>query len=122
MPVIGKKHWVFADGDLPPMPEGLAGPKAHEALMVVNCGDEEAELSITLLFENAEPKKGLCLMIPPRRVNCFRMDQPIWGSDYVIPFGQYALMVESNVPVIAVFGRLDRRPGMAYYPVAPFAE
>jgi hypothetical protein len=119
---IGKKHWVFADGDLPPMPEGLSGPKAHEALMVVNSGDQRATLSITLLFEEAEPQKDLTLAVPPRRVKCFRLDQPIWGTDYVIPFGQYALIVESDVPVVAVFGRLDRRPGMAYYPVAPFAE
>jgi len=120
--LIGKKCWVFADGDLPPMPEGLGGPKAHEALMVVNNGDKEARLSITLLFEDSEPKKDLILIVPPQRVKCFRMDQPIWGSNYMIPFGQYALIVESDVPVVAVFGRLDRRPGMAYYPVTPFAE
>jgi hypothetical protein len=120
--VIGKKSWVFADGDLPPMPEGVDGPKAHEALMVVNNGEEEAKLSITLLFENDDPKDDLSLVVPPKRVKCFRMDQPIWGSDYVIPFGQYALIMESNVPVVAVFGRLDRRAGMSYYSVAPFAE
>jgi len=119
---IGKRSWVFADGDLPPMPEGLDGPKAHEALMVVNNGDEEAKLSVTLLFEDAEPKRDLKLTVPPRRVKCFRMDLPIWGGDYLVPFGQYALIVESDVPVVAVFGRLDRRPGMAYYPVAPFSE
>ena len=72
---IGKKHWVFADGDLPPMHEDIDGPKAHEALMVVNNGDMQARLSITLLFENAEPKKDLSLVVPPRRVRCFRMDQ-----------------------------------------------
>jgi hypothetical protein len=119
---IGKKRWVFADGDLPKMPEGVDGPKAHEALMVVNNGDEEAKLSVTILFEDSEPKNNLFLSVPPHRVKCFRMDQPIWNSDYIIPFGQYALVIESNVPVVAVFGRLDRRPGMAYYSVAPFAE
>jgi hypothetical protein len=50
------------------------------------------------------------------------MDKPIWGGAYVIPFGQYALILESDVPVVAVFGRLDRRTDMAYYSVAPFAE
>lgn len=119
---IGKKVWVFADGDLPPHPAGVGEPKAHEALMVVNNNEEQAHLSVTLLFENADPKKGLILRVPPKRVNCFRMDQPIWGGDYVIPFGQYALIVESDIPVVAVFGRLDRRSDMAYYPVAPFAQ
>jgi hypothetical protein len=119
---IGKKTWVFSDGDLPPHPEGMAEPKAHEALMVVNNNKVQATLSITLLFENAEPKKGLVLAVPPERVNCFRLDQPIWGSEYKIPFGQYALIIESDVPIVAVFGRLDRRSNMAYYSVAPFAE
>lgn len=119
---IGKKTWVFADGDLPPHPTGMAEPKAHEALMVVNANGAQANLWITLLFENGDPKENLVLRVPAKRVNCFRMDQPIWGDDYVIPFGQYALIVESDIPVVAVFGRLDRRPDMAYYPVAPFAE
>ena len=119
---IGKKVWVFADGDLPPHPIGAEDPKAHEALMVVNNNERQANLSITLLFENAEPKQGLRLTVPPKRVNCFRMDLPIWGGDYVVPFGQYAVIVESDVPVVAVFGRLDRRENMAYYPVAPYAQ
>jgi hypothetical protein len=120
--VIGKHVWVFADGDLPPHPEGMAEPKAHEALMVVNNNDRQATLRITVLFEMVEPKGDLVLKVPPRRVSCFRMDQPIWGDAWVIPFGQYALVVESDVPVVAVFGRLDRRKDMAYYPVAPYSQ
>jgi len=119
---VGKRVWVFADGDLPPHPSGAAEPKAHEALMVVNRNDAPAHLKVTLMFESAEPKTDLALTVPARRVNCFRLDQPIWGGDYVIPFGQYALIVESDVPVVAVFGRLDRRPGMAYYSVAPYSH
>lgn len=119
---IGKKVWVFADGDLPPHPAGTGEPKAHEALMVVNNNDAPANLKITLLFEDKGPKENMVLHVPAKRVNCFRMDQPIWGGDYVVPFGQYALIVESDLPVVAVFGRLDRRPNVAYYPVAPYAE
>ncbi len=119
---LGKKTWVFADGDLPEHPQGMGDPKAHEALMVVNNTDKEAHLSVTLLFEDKEPKEGLQLTVPAKRVNCFRMDMPVWGGEYVIPFGQYALIVKSDVPVVAVFGRLDRRKDMAYYPVAPYAE
>jgi hypothetical protein len=119
---IGKRRWVFADGDLPSHPEGVGEPKAHEALMVVNAGEAQANLRITLLFEDGDPKENLVLKVPARRVKCFRMDKPIWGDAYVIPFGQYALIVESDIPVVAVFGRLDRRHDVAYYPVAPFAE
>ncbi len=120
--MLGKKTWVFADGDLPEHPEGLGQPKAHEALMVVNYGEVAAHLKIDLLFENDEPKENLQLTVEPKRVACFRMDLPIWGDDYVIPYGQYALVVTSDEPIVAVFGRLDRRKDMAYYPVAPYTE
>ena len=119
---LGKKIWVFADGDLPVHPEGMEGPKAHEALMVVNNAEYDAHLDITLLFEDKDRKEGLQLTVPAKRVCCFRMDMPIWGGDYTIPFGQYALIMQSDTPVVAVFGRLDRRKDMAYYPVAPYFE
>ena len=120
--MIGKKLWVFADGDLPPHPENLGEPKAHEALMVVNNSSKEAIIKVTLLFEDKEPKDDLQLRVAPKRVHCFRLDQKVWDQDYTIPNGQYALMLESNVPVVAVFGRLDRRKDVAYYAVAPYSE
>ena len=118
---IGKNTWVFADGDLPPHPSEVDHPEAHEALMVVNSTSEIAELNITLFFEDREPKENLKLHVDGKRVKCFRFDKPIWGDEYVIPFGQYALLIESSVPIVAVFGRLDRRKDMAYYPVAPYS-
>ena len=120
--MLGKKIWVFTDGDLPPHPEGIGDPIAHEALMVVNNGTVAAELRVTLLFEEGEPKEDLKLVAPAKRVSCFRMDHKIWGDDYQIPSGQYALIIESSTPVVAVFGRLDRRKDVAYYAVAPYTE
>lgn len=32
-----------------------------------------------------------------------------------IPFGQYSLELESDLPVCASFGRLDRRYNLGYY-------
>jgi hypothetical protein len=117
---IGKKLWVFADGDLPP--HGQEEPYGHEALMVVNNGEKEAHLAIEVLFEDREPVSGIELKVPAKRVNCFRMDYPVGKQAFEVPFGQYAIVVTSDVPVVAVFGRLDRRKDMAYYPVAPYCE
>ncbi len=117
---IGKKAWVFADGDLPP--QGSEEPLGHEALMVVNNGEEDAQINIDLLFEDKEPHTGIKMVVPAKRVNCFRMDYPVGDEEYKIPEGQYAVVMTSNVPVVAVFGRLDRRKDMAYYPVAPYSE
>lgn len=116
---IGKKVWVFADGDLPP--RGEEEPFGHEALMVVNTGDKDARICMDLLFENQGPKEGILLHVPAERVCCFRMDEPLGEEKYQIPPGQFAVLISSNVPVVAVYGRLDRRKDMAYYPVAGYS-
>jgi hypothetical protein len=119
MDTIGKKVWVFADGDLPP--QGDVEPLGHEALMVVNRGENPARIELEFLFEDSEPQKGIKLEVPARRVRCFRMDYPLGEEEYKIPFGQYAVVLTSDVPVVCLYGRLDRRPDMAYYPIGGFS-
>lgn len=116
---LGKKTWIFADGDLPP--QGNEEPLGHEALMVLNTSDKDANISLDLYFEDKDPELGVALKVPAKRVNCFRMDFPLGEHGVKIPFGQYALVVNSDVPVIVNFGRLDRRKDMAYYPVQGFS-
>lgn len=119
MESIGKKVWVFADGDLPP--QGNSEPLGHEALMVVNHGTAPANIELEFLFEEEEPHSGVKLQVPAKRVRCFRMDYPLGKEEYKIPFGQYAVVLTSDVPVVCLYGRLDRRPDMAYYPIGGFA-
>ena len=116
---IGKKIWVFSDGDLPP--QGNEEPLGHEALMVVNNNEKEAVIKMTLLFEDKDPKEGLTLRVPAKRVNCFRMDFPVGEEKFQIPSGQFAVILESDLPIVAVYGRLDRRKDMAYYPVQGYS-
>lgn len=116
----GKKNWVFADGDLPPA--GNREPFGHEALMVVNLNEEKAYLSIDILFEDKAPVKGLTHILEGEKVICFRLDKPICDQNYKIPQGQYALVLHSNIPVVASFGRLDvRQPNMSYYSVQGYS-
>lgn len=116
----GRKNWVFCDGDMPPA--GDKEPFGHEALMVTNLNSQEAELTIDILFEDKEPVKNITLKLGGERVVCIRLDKPIGDQNYEIPAGQYALVLHSNVPVVAVFGRLDvRQPNMAYYSVQGYS-
>lgn len=117
--VIGKKIWVFADGDLPP--QGDEEPLGHEALMVLNNSDDEAKIELEIFFEDKDPVEGIHLSVPPKRVKCFRMDYPVGEEKFQIPMGQYAVILKSSVPVVCLYGRLDRRPNMAYYPITGFA-
>ena len=116
----GKKNWVFSDGDLPPA--GNKEPFGHEALMVVNLNKKKANIKADILFEDKEPVKGIKLTVGEERVKCFRLDKPIGEQKYKIPFGQYALILRSNVPVVAVFGRLDvRQNNLSYYSVQGYS-
>jgi hypothetical protein len=116
---LGKKVWVFADGDLPP--HGDKEPLGHEALMVVNNDDKTANIELEILFEDKDPVSGIHIKVPAKRVVCHRMDYPVGEEKYQIPFGQYAVVLRSNVPVVCLYGRLDRRPDMAYYPIAGYS-
>jgi len=116
----GQKTWVFADGDLPPA--GDREPFGHEALMVTNLNKKPANLQLELLFEDKEPVRDIKLTVGAERVRCIRLDKPLGDRNLKIPFGQYALVVRSDLPVVAVFGRLDvRQANLAYYSVAGYS-
>ena len=114
---IGKKIWVFPDGDLPAAGDGPL--KGHEALMILNSSDKDSKISLEIYFEDKEPVKDVNVTVNAQRVRCFRLDSPI-GDDksFQIPLGQYALVVTSEQPVVIQIGRLDvSQPNMAYYTV-----
>ena len=114
MSEIGYKHYMFVDGDLPGNGEDPELP-GHEALMITNRHDRDAHIRVTLYFEDREPVEGLHITVPARRVGCHRTDLPFGDEGCRIPFGQYSLELESDIPVCASFGRLDRRHDLGYY-------
>jgi hypothetical protein len=106
--------WVIPDGDLPPPGKGKL--KGHESLVILNNGKKDARITVDIYFEDRVPDKNIKLKVGAERVKCFRLDSPIGEDKYQIPYGQYAMVVNSSVPVIVQFGRLDvRQANMAYY-------
>ena len=117
----GKLNWVFPDGDLPPHGDN-PDFQGHEALMVTNLNGKPAHLTFDLIFEDKDPVKGLTYTLGAERVHCFRLDKPMFDQKYQNVPGQYSLIVHSDVPVVAVFGRLDvRQVNMAYYSVQGYS-
>lgn len=107
------------------MPEADNGPlKAHESIIVLNPGEAQARVSMTLYFEEEPPKRGIQFTVEPERVRCIRMDDPRQLQGYVVEVGkQYAIKLESDVPVIAQYGRLDTsQANMAFYTTQGYAE
>ena len=110
----GSRTWFFPDGDIPE--PGEVEPKGHESLLMLNPNVDDAEVVITVYFEDREPVTLAPQQVDARRVRCIRTNEPIDG--YQIPRGQYALRLESSVPIVCQIGRLDvRQPNLAYYTV-----
>jgi hypothetical protein len=110
----GSRTWFFPDGDIPSPGDGEL--KGHESLIILNPSAEDALVTITVYYTDREPDVLAPQAVGARRVRCIRTDEPIDG--YQIPFGQYALKLESTVPIVAQIGRLDvSQPNLAYYTV-----
>jgi hypothetical protein len=113
----GRRVWFFPDGDLPPAGNGQF--KGHESLIILNPNGKDAKIALTVYYPDRDPDELEVLTVGARRVRCIRVDDPI-GS-FRMPFGQYALKLESSVPVICQMGRADvRQPNLAYYTVMGF--
>ena len=119
---VGKKVWIFPDGDLPA--PGDKEPYGHESLVIVNTNKENAKVCITIYRENEEPVRDVKVDVLGERVRCVRMDKEVGdGRKIKIKPGQYALKLESSVPVVAQIGRMDiTQPNLAYYTVMGYGE
>lgn len=118
---VGSKVWVFPDGDLPPLqPEDPSlrnsETHGHESLVILNTGDQEVQPVLTVFFPDAEPWVVHLEPVLARRVKCYRTDEPLGKEKAIVPYGQYALIVECQSPVVAQIGRMDiRQPNLSYY-------
>jgi hypothetical protein len=105
----GSKLWFVADGWLPLKEKSeSAGYEGHEAIMILNCGDSPARVMMDVFFENREPAMDVPLLVPARRVKCFRMDHPEQiGGLKIDRLTQYALRFRCDSDVIVQYGRMD---------------
>ncbi len=112
----GKNVWIFPDGELP-VPDKKSKLEAHEALMILNTSSSNAKIKLTFYFSDKDPIKNIPLKIESQRVRCIRIGHPEEIGEVKIPYStQYALKVESNIKVVATFGRLDTTSEkMAFY-------
>ena len=103
----GKKVWIFPDAELPP--EGLNVIPGHESVIITNVSSETAKVKFTLLYTDKEPVSFVA-EVAPMRVRCLRSNKEEDFGPYTAVEGeQYAIMLESNVPIVAQYGRAEPR-------------
>lgn len=66
----GHTYWVIPDGYIPPESRGTL--ESHESICVLNTSATDAELHITIYFEDREPLEGMVAEVPARRTKHIR--------------------------------------------------
>lgn len=101
----GALNWYIPDGYIPEISSGQL--LSHESICVLNCGEEAADIFVTVYFEDRDPIERIPATVPGKRTRHIRTSSLV--KDGVgIPVGvPYAMEVESSVPVIVQYSRLD---------------
>lgn len=115
----GKKVWVFPDAELPPVGENPI--PGHESIIITNTGDAVANIKITLFYTDKEPV-SFATTVSARRVHCLRTNEEKDFGAFTAKFEeQYAILLESDVPVVAQYGRAEPRK-VAFYTTPGYCE
>jgi hypothetical protein len=106
---IGRTAWAIAEGYIP---EGSHGsdPKltSHETACILNAGDSDAHVEITLYFTDREPVGPYRVTVPARRTRHVRFND--LKDPEPVPVGtEYASVLASDVPIVVQHSRLDSR-------------
>ena len=103
---IGHRIWAVSDGYI--QPKSIGEAESHDGLCVLNSGDEDAHLDITLYFADREPMTNIFASCGARRTIHIRLDRLQDGKGEKVPAGvPYSLVVESDVPVLIQHTRVD---------------
>ena len=107
MKAIGHKTWAIPGGRIPPKGTGHEPEcTSRDELYVLNSGRRQARLKMTIYYAEDEPVGPYQLTVAPQRVRHVRFNDLI--DPQAMPLGQdYAVVIRSNVPVVAQFARFD---------------
>ena len=116
----GKNVWVFPDAELPPVGDNPI--PGHESIIITNTGNKDAHIRITLLYTDKEPVEDIVVTVAARRVRCLRTNEEKDFGPYTANFEeQYAILLESDQPIVAQYGRAEPRK-VAFYTTPGYCE
>jgi len=110
MAAIGRTRWIIPEGFIPgrSMVNADRPLLSHEAFCVLNAGDAEAHITVTLFFTDREPVGPYRMTVGARRTHHFRFNE-LEEPEKVPLDTDYASVIESNVPIVVQHTRLDSR-------------
>ncbi|GAA1910289.1 sensory rhodopsin transducer [Streptomyces sodiiphilus] len=108
---LGRTTWVFPGGHIPAAGTG-AEPEftSRDELCLLNSGGDDAQVELTVLYQDREPVGPYRVRVGARRVRHVRVNDLI--DPQAVPLGvPYGAVVRSDVPVVAQLTRVDTRRG-----------
>jgi hypothetical protein len=111
---IGHRSWAIAEGYIPG--DSLNDDPAfisHETACILNAGDQDADIEITIYFADRDPVGPYRVSVPARRTLHLRFND-LEDPAPVPRDTDYASVFTSNVPIVVQHTRLDsRHPNVA---------
>lgn len=106
---IGRRCWAIAEGYIPAWSNGPEPElQSHKTCCVLNTGPVDAQVTLTLYFEDREPQGPYRFTVPARRT-CHKRFNDL-ESPAKVPRGVgFSCVIESDVPVVVQHTRLDSR-------------
>ena len=106
---IGHTTWAIAEGYIPSTSHGPEpAMTSHETACLLNAGDREAKVQITIFFEDRDPVGPYRVTVPARRTLHLRFND-LKDPEPVPLDTDYASVFESDVPIVVQHTRLDSR-------------
>ncbi len=123
MPDIGHRRWAIAEGYIP---SGSVSQDhalvSHEAVCLLNAGEKDADIAITLFFTDRDPVGPYRVKLGARRTLHLRFND-LQDPAPVPRDTSYASVIESSVPIVVQHTRLDsRHPNIALLSTIGYAE
>jgi hypothetical protein len=106
---IGRRRWAIAEGYIPGASHG-PDPEmtSHETACILNAGETDAHVTITVFFTDRDPVGPYRLVVPARRTRHVKFND--LSDPAPIPLDtDYASVIESDVPIVVQHTRLDSR-------------
>lgn len=106
---IGKTRWAIAEGYIPPgSTGGTRQLTSHETACLLNAGDRDAHVRITVFFADREPAGPYEVTVAARRTLHLRFND--LNDPEPIPVDtDFASLFESDAPIVVQHTRLDSR-------------
>ncbi len=109
MTAIGRRRWAIAEGYIPGWSHGPTHLfTSHETACLLNTGDRDAHVAITLYFTDREPAGPYRVTVGARRTRHVRFND-LNDPEPVPVATDYASVIESDEPIVVQHTRLDSR-------------